>query len=385
LGRYRPVYTFRVLQIAESFPWYDFLNRDPLPVAASDSLEFLRGASILVTGAGGSIGTSLALRLAALRPRRLVLLEASENNLYELESRLRSEGATGVTVSCLGSVTDESLLEEIFATHSPKWIFHAAAHKHVALLEEHPLAALKNNAAGTFALVKKAHLIGYQVILVSTDKAASSASVMGATKRLAELIVRAHGGTAVRLGNVLGSRGSVVETFIRQAASGDALTLTHPEARRYLLTLEESVELLLSGAIEAFARSQHDQPKSLLLAADLDRTYRVRDLAEFIALRVAPNRKVSFTTSGLRQGEKMVEELWGSDEIATGHARNGLRLVDSPLVPLPQLELELTRMEEAILCRDLRSAITILQSLVNFSPSDCLLALLQAAAVQVPA
>jgi FlaA1/EpsC-like NDP-sugar epimerase len=385
LGRHRSVYTFSVLKIAESLPWYDFLNRPPLPVAASDSLDFLRRASILVTGAGGSIGSSLALRLAALRPRKLVLLEASENNLYELESRLCSQGASGVTVSCLGSVTDESLLEEIFATHSPKWILHTAAHKHVALLEEHPLAALNNNAVGTFALVRKAHMIGSQVILVSTDKAASPASVMGATKRLAELIVRAHGGTVVRLGNVLGSRGSVVETFIRQAASGDALTLTHPEARRYLLTLEESIELLLLGAIEAFARSQHDQPKSLLLAADLDRTYRVCDLAEFIALRVAPNRKVSFTTSGLRQGEKMVEELWGSDEIAAVDSRNGLRVIESPLVPLPQLEFELMRMEEAILSRDLTSAITILRGLVSFLPSDCLLALLQAAAVQVPA
>ena len=208
--------------IEESVDWYRFLARPRLPLADSVAEDILRGKNILVTGAGGSIGSALAVRLARLLPHKLIVLEASESNLHELRSRFdRSQSAdqpVSDSICYLGSVTDEALLDEIFAQHQPDWIFHAAAHKHVPLLEDHPLAALTNNVLGTHALCMRAEAGRSRMVLLSTDKAAAPASMMGATKRVAELIVLAMGGTVVRLGNVLASRGSVVETFTRQIA-----------------------------------------------------------------------------------------------------------------------------------------------------------------------
>ena len=371
-----------MLQTAESLPWYSFLGRARLPAAAPSACEAFAGKSILVTGAGGSIGTALTLRLAALMPRKLVLLEASENNLNWVEASLRAETLDSVCASYLGSVTDENLLEKIYVHHRPTWVFHAAAHKHVALLEDHPLSALHNNAIGTLLVSRQSHISGARVILVSTDKAAAPVSIMGATKRLAESIVCAHGGTAVRLGNVLGSRGSAVETFVRQCLGGQPLTITHPEARRYWITLEESVELLLSAALESQATSGSGNRGPLLLAADLDRTHCIQNLAEFIASQLSPHRSLSCTNTGLRPGEKMTEQLWASDEKAARTGRNGLRIIETPLMSLPQLETGLKQLELAISNRDVASAIAILQTLVDYTPSERIRAAVPASALQ---
>ena len=357
--------------IEESVDWYRFLARPRLPVADSAAEQILRGKSILVTGAGGSIGSSLAVRLARLSPHKLVLLESSESHLHELQSRFDNSHSANDRVCYLGSVTDEALFDEIFAQHQPDWIFHAAAHKHVSLLEDHPLAAMLNNVLGTHALCTRAEADRSRVVLLSTDKAAAPASMMGATKRVAELIVLAMGGTAVRLGNVLASRGSVVETFARQIAQGEPITITDPEAGRFWLTVEESTELLISAAAEA----SENVMEAMLLAPDLVRTHQVSDLAKFIVEQFSPDKDTPVEFIGLGPGEKKLEVLWAEDEEAAIAGRNGLRRIHTQLMLRKQLEFGLRELRLAIVRRDLAEALTALQSLVpDYSPSQRVIA-----------
>ena len=224
-------------------------------------LDGLSREPIVITGGGGSIGSALALRLGALGSQKLVLLEASESNLYALERdwaaalETNPRSASPMT-PILGSAGDMALLQEVFATHRPRIVFHAAAFKHVPLMEEHPLAAIANNVFATEILTQVAEAHGARVILLSTDKAVEPASVMGATKRVAEQIVLASGGTVLRLGNVLASRDSVTEVFARQIAQGGPVTVTDPAARRYFLTLDEAVSLQRTSSIYVFGNGQ---------------------------------------------------------------------------------------------------------------------------------
>ena len=372
--------------IEESVDWYRFLARPRLPLADSVAEDILRGKNILVTGAGGSIGSALAVRLARLLPHKLILLEASESNLHELQSRFdRSQSAdqpVSDSICYLGSVTDEVLLEEIFAQHRPDWIFHAAAHKHVPLLEDHPLAALTNNVLGTHALCMRAEAGRSRMVLLSTDKAADPASMMGATKRVAELIVLAMGGTVVRLGNVLASRGSVVETFARQIAQGNPITITDPEAARFWLTIEESVDLLISAAAEANDSATH----AVLLVPDLVRTHLVGDLAKFLVEQFSPDREIPVEFIGLGSGEKKLEVLWAGTEEAASESRNGLRRIHTQSMSRTQLEFGLRELQIAICKRDLAETLTVLQSLVpGYSPSQRVIASVNSSSSQVQA
>ena len=219
------IYTFTVISPLNDLNWRSFLGRPPLSSPPPDGIEALRQQPILITGAGGSIGSALALRLAALAPSMLVLLEASESNLYALQRDWAELQTANPRASCpmapvLGSVADQPLLDEIFALHAPLIVFHAAAFKHVPLMEEQPLAAISNNVFATQTLTETATAHGARVVLLSTDKAVQPASVMGATKRVAEQIVLSSGGTTLRLANVLASRDSVAEVFTRQIAQG---------------------------------------------------------------------------------------------------------------------------------------------------------------------
>ncbi len=367
-SRYRSgVYTLIVQPIEESVDWYRFLARPRLPVADSVAEDILRGKSILVTGAGGSIGSSLAVRLAKLSPHKLVLLEASESHLHELQSRSERSQSVSDRVCYLGSVTDEALLDEIFAQHQPDWVFHAAAHKHVSLLEDHPLAALTNNVLGTHSLCMRAEAGRSRMVLLSTDKAAAPASMMGATKRVAELVVLATGGAAVRLGNVLASRGSVIETFIRQIAQGKPITITDPEAARFWLTVEESIELLISAAAEV----NDSATDAMLLVPDLARTHLVGDLAKFVVEQFPADQKTLVEVIGLRPGEKKQEVLWAETEEPASESRNGLRRIYTQSMSKTHLEFWLLALRQAIGMRDLAEALAALQSLVSgYSPSQ---------------
>ena len=237
-----------MLSSLQNLDWRGFLARPRLASPPAEALDALAQLPILITGAGGSIGSALALRLGALSPPKLVLLEASESNLYALERDWAAAGIATPRSFILGSAADGALLEEVFSAHAPRIVFHAAAFKHVPLMEEQPLAAIANNIFVTETLVRRAAIHGARVVLLSTDKAVAPASVMGATKRVGEQIVLASGGTVLRLGNVLASRDSVAEIFARQIAQGGPITITDPAARRYFLTLDEAVNLLLTVA-----------------------------------------------------------------------------------------------------------------------------------------
>lgn len=344
--------------------WSRFLARPRLPSPPVESLQALCHAPILVTGAGGSIGSALALRLAALSPSMLVLLEESESHLYALQRAWSQSPVAAPGLPILGSVADRALLDEIFALHAPRIVFHAAAFKQVPLLEEQPLAAIGNNIFGTLSLVAAAR--SARTVLLSTDKAVEPASILGATKRIAEQIVLAAGGAVLRLGNVLASRDSVAETFARQIAAGGPLTVTE-SARRYFLTSDEAVDMVLAAAMA--------QPPALLACA-LAAPHPIVDLARFMARSLAPGREIPITFTPPRPGDKTTERFWSSPESARPSGIGGLLSIQSPLPGGADLRGALAVLQKALHARDLPAALAQLRALVpDYAPSPALLAL----------
>lgn len=357
-----------MLPSLQNLNWRSFLARPQLPPPSPQALAALAQQAILVTGAGGSIGSALALRLGALTPPELVLLEASESNLYALERDWEASGAACPMTPILGSVADEALLEEIFSAHAPRIIFHAAAFKQVPLMEQQPLAAIRNNIFATEALTRTAAAHGARVVLLSTDKAVAPSSVMGATKRVAEQMVLASGGTVLRLGNVLASRDSVAQVFAREIAQGGPATITDPAARRYFLTLDEAVNLLLHAA-------SYPEPGTML-APVLPAMHSIQDLARFMAHELRPEREIGLKITGNRPGDKKTEDLWSAGERT--HATNLDRMVavETPLLPEAQRESLLATLRIALDARNINAALSALRALVpDYTPSQAVLAL----------
>jgi FlaA1/EpsC-like NDP-sugar epimerase len=367
-----------VTQSLERFDWSRFLARPRLPSPSPEVFDALYRQPMLITGAGGSIGSALALRLAGLAPARLVLLEASESNLYALKRRWAASGAasdfggtrgSGPAVPMtplLGSISNEPLLEHIFSRYAPKLVFHAAAFKHVPLMEEHPLAAISNNIFGTEMLTRVAAAHGARVVLLSTDKAVEPSSVMGATKRVAEQIVLSAGGVVLRLGNVLATRDSVVKIFANQIARGGPITVTDPAARRYFITLDEAVNLLLiAGA----------QPEpAAVLAPVLLSTHFVSDLAHFMADTLAPSKEIAIDFTGARAGDKDTELLWSTGNetrpLDKRFGQGAMVYVDTERMPAEQLGAGLANLHAAANSYDLAGALAHLRWLVaDFRPS----------------
>jgi FlaA1/EpsC-like NDP-sugar epimerase len=351
---------------AKHIDWYSFLARPRLPAPSEASLAPLREASILITGAAGSIGSALAMRLAQLAPRKLVLLDASEQALFQLNASLTTAGLRSEAKLTLGSIADTKLLDDIFSTDAPTVVFHAAAYKHGPLLESQPLAAIANNTLGTRELFTTARRHGNaRVILLSTDKAATPASILGATKRIAEQITLAQNGIVLRLCNVLGSKGSVVESFLHQIAAGLPLTLTHRDAERFFLTSEEAVDLLLTAATEAL-------PGSLLIPK-ISAPQSILALAEFLIISSSRTRMPMHFT-GLRPGDKLSETLWSADEQpALGSGTSYLEIKRSS-ANSAQLESDLDDLAEAVRERDIALAIDIVRMRVpSYKPSSTVL------------
>lgn len=311
---------------------------------------------MLISGAGGSIGSALAQRLGTLGPSSLVLLDSAESRLYGLQQAWIKNGVPSKMTPILGNAMDRTLLDEIFTVQPPRVVFHAAAFKHVPLLEGQPLAAIANNVFGTFNLVRAASARGGRVILLSTDKAVHPASVMGATKRASEQIVLAAGGTVLRLGNVLATRDSVSETFAHQIEAGKPLTVTDPAARRYFLTIDEAVNMLLIAAAES--------GPPLLLAPELAAPHFITDLAQFLAQTLAPERTIEIDFTGRRPGDKETELLWSDTEKPRPAKHLGLLSIDSPILPDGALESALDDLRGAVHARDLPAALSHLQTLV---------------------
>ena len=293
----------------------DLLRREPVQIDDSEAGLHLSDAVVLVTGAGGSIGSELSRQIAAFGPRRLLLLGHGENSVYNILAELQ-ERCPGLSVQpFIADIRDLQRLTAIFARHRPEVIFHAAAHKHVPLMEANVAEAVTNNVFGTRNLLQAAEVCGVaRLVLVSTDKAVDPVNVMGATKRLAELLVqdaarrtgRAY--VAVRFGNVLGSRGSVVPLFQHQIARGGPVTITHPEMQRYFMTIPEAVQLVIQAA--ALGRGGE------IFVLDMGEQVRVVDLAaELIRLSgLQPGRDIEIAFTGPRPGEKLSEKLFGDGE-----------------------------------------------------------------------
>lgn len=302
----------------------DLLRRDPIKTDAETVRKLAEGRTVLVTGAGGSIGSELCRQIADLRPDLLVMLDHSENLMFEIEGELRRRNPTLSFAPVVADVRDERRVRATFDRFRPFAVFHAAAHKHVPLMEENVVEAITNNVLGTRNLIDAATESGVtHFVLISTDKAVRPTSIMGATKRLAEHLVRfaASRGprhyVAVRFGNVLGSRGSVVPTFMAQIERGGPVTVTHPDMRRYFMTIPEAVQLVLqAGALgqggELFVLDMGDPVK----IADL-----ARDLIRLSGLEEGSDIEIRYT--GIRPGEKLYEEvLFGDEDVReTAHAK----------------------------------------------------------------
>ena len=293
----------------------DLLRRDPVQIDGRDAGRYLADSVVLVTGAGGSIGSELCRQIASYRPGLLLLLGHGENSIYHVSQELRHRFPRLALHSFIADVRDYERLTKILSRYGPDIIFHAAAHKHVPLMETNVAEAVMNNVFGTRSLLRAAdaHDVA-RFVFVSTDKAVNPVNVMGATKRLSELLVqdfarctgRAY--VAVRFGNVLGSRGSVIPLFQRQIAAGGPVTVTHPEMRRYFMTIPEAVQLV----IQAAALGQGGE----IFVLDMGEQVPVVDLAtELIHLSgLEPGRDVEIVFTGSRVGEKLSEELFASGE-----------------------------------------------------------------------
>ena len=311
----------------------DLLRRAPVSEKGTSD-RYLNGQTALITGAGGSIGTELCRQVARANPRGLLLLGHGENSIFDVEAELRRTFPALPVTSVIADIRDDSRIDEIFRAYKPGIVFHAAAHKHVPLMEENPQEAVTNNVFGTAVIVRAALSHGTErLVLISTDKAVAPSSVMGASKRLAERIVldaaRRSGRafTAVRFGNVLGSRGSVVPQFKRQIENGGPVTITHPEMRRFFMTIPEAVHLVVqAGGLGSGGE---------LYVLDMGEPVKILDLAQdVIKLSGFEVDEVPITYTGLRPGEKLTESLWeaGAKVEATVHPE--ILRVDEPAAPL---------------------------------------------------
>ena len=356
----------------------DLLGRDKVPPNAELLARKTRDKSILVTGAGGSVGSELVRQLLKYSPRRLVLLDISEAALYEIQDETREliDSLRGAPrpeiIGVLGSVLDAAHVRETIRHNGVDVIYHAAAYKHVPIVEENPIYGLSNNTFGAQVIAECAKAENVElVVLISTDKAVRPTNVMGASKRLAELILQAEaasGGstvfTMVRFGNVLDSSGSVVRKFRRQIRAGGPVTVTHPEIIRYFMSIPEAAELVIQAG--AMARGGD------LFVLDMGEPVRIDDLARLMIRLIGldvksaenPDGDIAITYTGLRPGEKLYEELLiGANTTATEHPR--ILRSDEPFLPRADLERELNLLKAAMIARDIETMQSVLMRTVE--------------------
>ena len=302
----------------------DLLGRDAIELNCDAIEHMLAGRTVLVTGSGGSIGSEICRQVLRFRPQKLVLLERAENSLFLVERELRAGQYETALCACVADIRDEARMAEIFRVHRPDVVFHAAAFKHVPLMEDNPGEAIKNNVLGTRQLVEMADRFGVgNFVMISTDKAVNPSSIMGVSKHLAERFVHAFAETSatkyvvVRFGNVLASAGSVVPIFQEQIRRGGPVTVTHPDIERFFMTIPEASQLVLQaaamgGAGQIFVLDMGDPVKIVDLA---------RDLIRLSGLK--PDEDVEIVFSGLRPGEKLYEELYfdSEEKLPTPHPK----------------------------------------------------------------
>ena len=337
--------TLREVRIA------DLLFRDSLKVIGEEADDFYRDRTVLITGGGGSIGGELCRQIAKRAPRRLIIFDIYENNAYDIEQELlRLYGGKLDLCVEIGSVRDVSRLESVFAFYRPEIVFHAAAHKHVPLMEHSSTEAIKNNCLGTYNTANAAEKYGCEkFILISTDKAVNPTNVMGATKRLCEMIVQCRTDSqtafaAVRFGNVLGSNGSVIPLFRRQIEAGGPITLTDKRIIRYFMTIPEASQLVMQAGAMA--------KRGELFVLDMGKPVKILDLAEnMIRLSgLEPYKDIDIIEIGLRPGEKLYEELLIKTELLS-KTENELIFIEHDS-PYTREQMEATMERLRTLCRE---------------------------------
>lgn len=294
----------------------DLLGRDPVKVDQEGLGDFIRGKVVLVTGGGGSIGSELCRQIVTYKPKKLIIFDIYENNAYDIQMELERHYPDVSISTLIGSVRDKGRLEAIFKKYRPDLVYHAAAHKHVPLMEKSPNEAIKNNCLGTLNVADLSDK--YEVdnfVLISTDKAVRPTNIMGATKRICEMIVQMYAKTskhtrfaAVRFGNVLGSNGSVIPLFQKQIAEGGPVTVTHKEVNRFFMTIPEAVSLVLQASLYAKGGE--------IFVLDMGKPVRIYELAEnLIRLQgLKPGEDIKIKIIGLRPGEKLYEEILMDEE-----------------------------------------------------------------------
>lgn len=307
----------------------DLLGRDSVKVDMSQLSELLKGKTVLVTGGGGSIGSELCRQIARYEPKQLIIFDIYENNAYEIQQELRRSLPELNLVTLIGSVRDTRRVESLFLEYHPQIVFHAAAHKHVPLMEDSPNEAIKNNVFGTYHVALAAKKYSAETfVLISTDKAVNPTNIMGASKRICEMIVQSMAGqgktkfVAVRFGNVLGSNGSVIPLFKKQIEEGGPVTVTHPDIIRFFMTIPEAVSLVLQAG--ALARQGE------IFVLDMGEPVRIDDLARNL-IRLSgfePDVDIEVKYTGLRPGEKLFEEMLMDEE--------GLRTTENELIHIGQ-------------------------------------------------
>ncbi len=329
----------------------DLLGREPVDVDIDSIAGYLTGEVVLVTGAGGAIGSELCRQVSRIGPSRLVLVDNSEAGLFEIERELIGERGFQATAAVLADAGNVTKIRQVFEKYRPAVVFHAAAYKHVALVEANPVEAVRNNTLMTRTVADIAAELGAKrFVLVSTDKAVNPKGVMGQTKALCEWIVEAWGHQedtstrfcGVRFGNVLGSSGSLIPIFRKQIARGGPVTVTHPEMTRYFMTIPEAVQLVIqAGAIGG---------RGQVYVLDMGDPVRIADLADTM-IRLSgkePGRDVAVEIVGVRPGEKLHEELWSTSETVTPSDHEAIMLVTRPPIDAEWLEEELEALQTLV-------------------------------------
>ena len=305
----------------------DLLGREPIRLQVDSVMGYVSGKTILVTGGGGSIGSELCRQIAAHEPKKLILVDIYENNAYDIQQELKQKFPNLDLVVLIASVRNTHRMESVFAAYRPDIVYHAAAHKHVPLMEDSPNEAVKNNVFGTYKTAQAADKHGvHRFVLISTDKAVNPTNIMGASKRICEMIIQMMNQrsktdfVAVRFGNVLGSNGSVIPLFKKQIEQGGPVTVTHPEIIRYFMTIPEAVSLVLQAG--ALAKGGE------IFVLDMGEPVKILDLAKNL-IRLSgykPFEDIQIEFTGLRPGEKLYEELLMSEE--------GLQETENKLIPI---------------------------------------------------
>ena len=333
----------------------ELLGRNEEIVDGKDIFGYIEQKTVVVTGGGGSIGSELCRQIAKFNPKRLIIFDIYENNAYELQMELRKKYPELKFDVLIGSVRDKARLSEVFSTYKPKVVFHAAAHKHVPLMEDSPNEAIKNNIYGTYNVASTCEEFNVErFVLISTDKAVNPTNIMGTSKRIAEMVMqrfalkqKKEGGktifAAVRFGNVLGSNGSVIPLFKKQISEGGPVTVTHPEINRFFMTIPEAAQLVMQAG--AFAEGGE------IFILDMGEPVKIVDLAKnLIELSgYVPDVDIKIEFSGLRPGEKMYEELLLDKQRHTSTKHDKI-YIEQPINEVKALIEEIYRLRDGINC-----------------------------------